>query len=102
MESGLYQQGVQQLRDSEIVLRSSFPLRTVCEVTREIFDLVWENKEKIGEELCRKFYVKLNEQIVMQKKMDARLKFYKADWLSDEGLASVPDYKERAEKRMER
>ena len=55
--------------------------RSVCEVTREIFDIIHERKAEIGEEIYKEIFAKLQEQMVMQKKMDTRLqKHYKDNY----------------------
>ena len=45
--------------------------RTVCEVLREIHDITKDNPEIVA---------LLEEATTMTKKMDAKLKEYKADW----------------------
>ena len=57
--------------------------RTVCEVTREIFDILNENHKKIGDSLYSAIFNLLQEQMTMQKKMDARLKYYKDTYEQD-------------------
>ena len=55
--------------------------RSVCEVTREIFDIIHERKAEIGEEIYNEIFAKLQEQMVMQKKMHTRLqKHYKDNY----------------------
>lgn len=62
----------------------SFQMRTVCEVTREIFDVIEENRERIGSDIYDAIFEKLQEQMRMQKKMDLKLRRYRRDW--DEGF----------------
>jgi len=81
--------------------KSSFPMRTVCEVTREIHDVVYQHKETLGGDYD-KIKKLLNEQIVMQKKIDRRLREYKADWIEKEGLEPNPEYKKIEQMRKDR
>lgn len=60
--------------------KTGYPFRTVCEVTRELYRLVEANKSKIGDDLYGQIFEKLKEQMRYQKKMDAKLKLYKADY----------------------
>ena len=60
--------------------RHSYPLRTVCEVTRDIHDLLAANKDRVGEDLYNLLFLLLQEQMRMQKKMDLRLRHYKSDY----------------------
>ena len=53
--------------------------RTVCEVTREIFDFITEEKNVIGDRIYNKILGLLEEQMIMQKKMDMRLKHHYHD-----------------------
>lgn len=84
------------------ILNSAFPFRTVCEVTREIHDLVHEHRAKLGLQAYEQILELLKEQAVMQKKMDARLRYYKADWLVDEGLEKTDNYTDKLMKREQR
>lgn len=87
---------------AEQALKTSFQFRTVCEVTREIYDIICANKDVIGNDVFEQIHERLKEQIVMQKKMDARLKHYKSDWLFDEKLVIVCDFEKRAKARQGR
>ena len=59
-----------------ILIRSSSPRRTICEVHREIYDACDEmqepDKTKIRELVIEAF--------IMAKKMDGKLREYKSDW----------------------
>lgn len=55
----------------------SYPLRTVCEVTREINRMLVENMDRIGTELYEALFALLLEQMRYQKKMDAKLRQYR-------------------------
>lgn len=60
--------------------KRSYYLRTVCEVTREIKDLIDAHRPMLGDTLYGEIFAKLQEQMIMQKKMDLRLKQYKSDY----------------------
>ncbi len=60
--------------------KRSYPLRTVCEVTREVFDIINAHRAKIGEVVYAEIFAKLQEMMRMQKKMDLRLKEYKSTY----------------------
>lgn len=55
--------------------------RTVCEVTREILDVL--NESDIDKKTYDKIYSLLIEQLTMQKKMDKRLRYYKENYEPD-------------------
>lgn len=58
---------------------SSF--RTICEVHREIFDLTEPNADPwVAHNAMFKIRDLVLEAFVMGKKMDAKLREYKADW----------------------
>lgn len=58
--------------------------RTVCEVTREINDILNSIKHKITPDEYNSILCRLNEQFTMQKKMAKKLIEYKKDW--DDGI----------------
>lgn len=64
-------------------LYKTYTRRTVCEVTREIFDILNEEKSNINKSIYDKIFTLLNEQLVMQKKMDERLRYYKENYEPD-------------------
>lgn len=56
---------------------TSNPIRTLCEVLREIWDKSLEmNDETLRDEI----QARLKEAFMMAKKMDRKLKQYKHDW----------------------
>ena len=57
----------------------TYPFRTVCEVTREIYRLITAAKDEgaLDNDLYNAINIKLHEQMRMQKKMDAKLRLYK-------------------------
>lgn len=55
--------------------------RTVCEVTREILDVL--NESDINKKTYDKIHSLLIEQLTMQKKMDERLRYYKENYEPD-------------------
>lgn len=59
-----------------ISLRRASSFRTICEVHREIFDLV-ESLPSPQKEKCQNLIL---EAFIMGKKMDFKLREYKADW----------------------
>lgn len=63
--------------------KHSYHLRTVCEVTREIYDIITAHRAAIGEVVYAEIWAKLQEQMRMQKKMDLRLKQYKSTYESE-------------------
>lgn len=63
--------------------KRSYRLRTVCEVTREIYDIITAHRAAIGEVVYAEIWAKLQEQMRMQKKMDLRLKQYKSTYESE-------------------
>ena len=73
--------------------KHSHPMRTVCEVTREIMDIIDAERAKIGWGIYSEIAARLNEQMRMQKKMDAKLRKYAADWDADMWQAN-PDHAE--------
>jgi hypothetical protein len=62
-------------------LYKTYTRRTVCEVTREIFDVL--NESNIDKTTYDKIHSLLTEQLEMQKKMDARLRYYKENYEPD-------------------
>lgn len=69
--------------------KRSYYLRTVCEVTRELHDLVQEHKSLIGDDLYARIFDLLQEQMRMQKKMDLKLRQYKSDYETEIFKANV-------------
>lgn len=64
-------------RDEALVsMRRASSFRTICEVHREIFDLC----ETLPEPVKTKVQDLVIEAFIMGKKIDARLREYKADW----------------------
>lgn len=72
--------------------KRSYPLRTVCEVTREIHDIIKENRDILGG-LYDTIFLKLQEQMRMQKKMDSKLRSYKFGY-EDDMFKANPNYKQ--------
>lgn len=58
-------------------LNGTFPMRTLCEVLREINDL------SKGNELHEKIFTKLQECETMAKKMSRKLRKYSHEWEKD-------------------
>lgn len=60
--------------------------RTICEVLREIYDIVYDSEDPSREEIMEL----LNESYVYGKKMDAKLRQYKngydQDWWEQESI----------------
>lgn len=60
--------------------------RTICEVLREIYDIVYDSEDPSREEIMEL----LNESYVYGKKMDAKLRQYKngydQDWWEKESI----------------
>ena len=79
----------------------SYPLCTVCEVTRDFYDMVNINRDKIEESLYLVIVGFLQTQMRMQKKMDAKLRQYKADY-EKEIFKTNPNYEEKERLRSER
>lgn len=77
--------------------KKSYPKRTVCEVTREIYEIITKNKHALGEILYNEIFKRLVDQMKMQKKMDAKLKAYKDTYEDDYELN--PDWEEKKERR---
>ena len=77
--------------------KKSYPKRTVCEVTREIFEIITKNKHALGATLYDEIFKRLVDQIKMQKKMDAKLKEYKD--MYEEDYEDNPDWKEKKKRR---
>jgi hypothetical protein len=73
--------------------KRSYSLRTVCEVTREIYDIITANRAAIGEVIYAEIWTKLQEQMRMQKQMDLRLRHYKSTY-EHEIFKANDDYKE--------
>jgi len=73
--------------------KRSYSLRTVCEVTREIYDIITANRATIGEVIYAEIWTKLQEQMRMQKQMDLRLRHYKSTY-ENEIFKANDDYKE--------
>lgn len=86
----------------KIILNTAFAKRTVCEVTREIYDLICEHKAVLGPMLFKEIEILLKEQAIMQKKMDGRLRFYKKDWLDDENLPKTEGFLDKMVMREQR
>lgn len=63
-----------------VAMRRASSWRTICEVHREIYDLCQE----IGEPTKTAITNLVLEAFVMGKKMDSKLREYKADW--DDGF----------------
>lgn len=82
-------------RDEALVsMRRASCFRTICEVHREIYDL----SEGVPEAIKEKLRELVLEAFVMGKKMDAKLREYKADW--DAGFYQPnPDRREDRRKR---
>lgn len=59
-----------------VAMRRASSWRTICEVHREIYDACEEAPEALREKL-RELVI---EAFIMGKKIDARLREYKADW----------------------
>ena len=66
-------------------------MRTVCEVLREIY---WHTDDPIVRE-------KVLEATVMAKKMDIKLREYKADWDAEDMWELLDDQHERINQRRE-
>lgn len=84
--------------------KRSFPFRTVCEVTRELNDIIQSNREalltQLGQGTVDSICAKLVEMMRMQKKMDAKLRQYKADY--DAGLYKPNPKHEQIERERRR
>lgn len=66
-----------------VALRRASSFRTICEVHREIYDAA----ETLPEPQKSEIQNKILEAFIMGKKMDAKLREYKADW--DAGFYEV-------------
>jgi len=73
--------------------------RTICEVHREIYDLVIESK--ISDGLANDIIDKLNEAYIMGKKMDNKLRQYKFNY-NDKWLKKNQNFDESFKKRNAR
>jgi len=80
--------------------KRSFHKRTVCEVTREIYDILFDNREKIGDEIYSKIFSLLQEQMRMQKRMDLKLRKYKSSY--DDDLSGTKNFEEKDKMRASR
>lgn len=63
-------------RDIEQKNHSGKKLRTICEVHREIYDIIYDQNDEELKDL-------LNEAYVLAKKMDAKLRQYKNNYDND-------------------
>lgn len=75
------------------LMRRASSFRTICEVHREIYDALEQAPEPIRTELREKVI----EAFIMGKKIDNKLREYKADW--DAGFYGKNDDR-RADKRL--
>lgn len=80
--------------------KRSYPLRTVCEVTREIADQIiyLHKKGMLTDYFYNRIFSLLKEQMRMQKKMDAKLKSYKSEY-EKEIYKPNPDFEEDEKRR---
>jgi tRNA U54 and U55 pseudouridine synthase Pus10 len=62
--------------DALVQMRRASSFRTICEVHREIFD----GCEELPEPIKTKLQDLVIEAFVMGKKIDAKLREYRADW----------------------
>jgi hypothetical protein len=64
------------MRKIEEKTNSHKMLRTICEVHREIYDIVYDNEDEKLKDL-------VNEAYILAKKMDAKLRQYKNNYDDD-------------------
>ena len=79
--------------------KRSYPIRTVCEVTREVFDIINTHRATIGEVVYAEIFTKLQEMMRMQKSMDNRLKQCKDNY-EHEIYKTNEDYEEDERRRL--
>ena len=77
--------------------------RSICEVLREIYDIVYDLEDGVREEITEK----LIDATIMAKKMDSRLGYYKNKYndttgKGGTGLQRVPNPRTRDRLRRER
>jgi len=76
----------------------AFPFRSVCEVTREIHDIITAHQDRLGPALYQEIFGLLQEQMAMQKKMDGKLRQYRTDWDADMWAATA-DFEAKQKRR---
>ena len=74
--------------------KSAYPKRTICEVLREIWDLTDIHPNGNPYKTRIKIRIKLEEALVMAKKMNVKLNEYHDGWEKDMGYENNRDYEQ--------